>query len=1102
MIEILDYKPGLESQIDLLHPINQGLIAYYNYSELVGNISIDKSPLENHGILENGPIYDYQGIRFDGTNDRILYGARPLYAIGSGDFSFVTKFRTSFKGNYGTVVNLYNSNNNEIILYTHQTSGVTRLWVGAQVANGTIDVADNKFHTVIFTRRNGSVNVYIDGKLNSSFTSTTSFPSPFYLTVGRRYADTAYPFNGTISGIAFYNRCLNVDEIIYLSQESSEVAIRKYFTLIPLGNRSISVISGIQSLESVPSNIYLSGPITFYPQSITSKELIYISKIIDLGSDRKNLTNKVIELNFDENLVTCSKKLNPPEINYIQYFGSSGNNTYYYKICAYNQDGETTSTFIKIESCQQLDSNNYVRINWKIENRVIGYKIFGRNENQYGLIANVTNTNYFDDNGSVNPTTTKIEINTTGYNPNKTNISHLFKIYTGINKTDNYLSARMQDQVYRPLDVLSRNGSIVSTIILITDYGDFYYYLGSYAWSGTGTRIGLFKIFKNDLYTLFIGNITINFNSNASFSDFRAQVYIHNSGTVNTNGLNVTGINTAWADERIAIGARIGFLASDFKKVQKWFTITAINSNTSITVNEPIPSYNNVPYIIEEIRIYGAPQPTVATSGLYVVKGLSFDAFYFNDITIPFATTVDNIRATYYLTNATTNTYVYGQVFLDYDVSPTQHFGWAITATGRPATTDFKIVKFNLRAPLVNLNAGSSSSAFVLETAWNRTVSNNAFTTLTIAKPKHGMFENEKIFMQLSQDYIINVIPDSSIYSNSTELVKSRFAWVPPGSRQQILWSNNSFSPTYSERLDCFITAANSSINFIKFNTTYKPGFKFQFFQTFKHNGHVSIPGKVPLHAVDHADLRNFYYEPVDGYFFMIVFNDSGNARVDRLLIVPLEADMSFAKDFDHQVILPKMNTPGAVKFNKLIFNKSLNLYDDFYGIRPESLRVFARTNGIDDNSGNWQRIDFFNDLSVIPSSNEIQFMLEFKIFQYHGISSRIHSINLLYETSEDLPENIQLNMNDTNINTFTIGFIQSGLFENLKTLEIHFYNKINNQLIFKDTSSSNKYGQFQYYNGSNWVNGIGSNMSNLRRRYVANNLPNVKIKVKIFHIL
>ena len=142
---------------------------------------------------------------------------------------------------------------------------------------------------------------------------------------------------------------------------------------------------------------------------------------------------------------------------------------------------------------------------------------------------------------------------------------------------------------------------------------------------------------------------------NKTVRSLRAMVYKHTTGTVSTSGSSTTisGSGTGFTDERIAVGARIGFGTTDPTAVTTWYEITAITDNTTLTINSPVTVSAGTSYVIEEIRIaLACTNATLINGGIHYIKGLQHGTFTIGGTTITEATTVDNIRASYLLTDA------------------------------------------------------------------------------------------------------------------------------------------------------------------------------------------------------------------------------------------------------------------------------------------------------------------------------------------------------------------------------------------------------------------------------------------------------------------
>ncbi len=183
---------------------------------------------------------------------------------------------------------------------------------------------------------------------------------------------------------------------------------------------------------------------------------------------------------------------------------------------------------------------------------------------------------------------------------------------------------------------------------------------------------------------------------------FRALRYLHTTGTVEASGTAVTGSNTKFADEGVAAGARIGFGSTDPTAIVSWYVISSVDSNTGITLATSAGTVNTgSSYVIEELRFaITTTNATAVSGGLHLVKGVNYSDFLPTGTTIPVATTTDNLKATYWLSdsgttaNVVTNTAACGLTIQD-EVNKGLHYAYVPDGVG---STFMKVYRYNLRA--------------------------------------------------------------------------------------------------------------------------------------------------------------------------------------------------------------------------------------------------------------------------------------------------------------------------------------------------------------------------------------------------------------------
>ncbi len=136
----------------------------------------------------------------------------------------------------------------------------------------------------------------------------------------------------------------------------------------------------------------------------------------------------------------------------------------------------------------------------------------------------------------------------------------------------------------------------------------------------------------------------------------------YTTGTVEVATATVTGTNTTWSADRIAVGSRIGFGSTDPTQISTWYYINAVNSDTSLTLQTNVTASGvggtaanitvaaGTAYVIEDLKaLVSTSAAVIASAGFAVANGISFDDFVVGGTTIAAATTVDKTKAVYSL---------------------------------------------------------------------------------------------------------------------------------------------------------------------------------------------------------------------------------------------------------------------------------------------------------------------------------------------------------------------------------------------------------------------------------------------------------------------
>ena len=568
---------------------------------------------------------------------------------------------------------------------------------------------------------------------------------------------------------------------------------------------------------------------------------------------------------------------------------------------------------------------------------------------------------------------------------------------------------------------------------------------------------------------------------------FRVTLDNYTTGTVSASGTAVTGSGTTWSTDLLAAGSRIGFGSTNPNLITTWYQISSIGSNTGITLTSSAGTISaGTAYVIQDLRmVIATTNATVTNGGLFIVKGLRPEIFT-NPITvtIPAATTVDNIRAVYWLKDAATilNTAAAGSAIED-KVSWTEQYAYIPNG----AASSLSIFKHNIRAAL-SLTAGAATNSFTLATgAQTVTGTIQILNNGRVASVSHGPGSGVASLYLITSTRVLRC-PISSITSGSTTFVVDSMSETVPGGANTNITAATFTAFDVSTYIDRFIFALTSSLGtgyITQYNTTGA-----QFERRFGcltsqlNSASRDLDSPVYFHFGPSSTIPTIWAE--EGWVFAV--NNTITTNQNQLLIYPLAADWEYADNVGNVLICPKItlgSTPA--KFYRVLVNAASNLGDNTFGVAPDSYKVFYRTSGIDDNLGSWTAVPQNGDLSGVSVASTIQFAFKFRTAGVVGLPARILSLALVYETADALPSQYRWNFSDVNTSNGTFAWIQSALFSTatLATHTIDIYRSDTNALVLTQASTTTTNGTFEHFGTSTWVAGLGGDSIGTRRRFV-----------------
>jgi len=572
------------------------------------------------------------------------------------------------------------------------------------------------------------------------------------------------------------------------------------------------------------------------------------------------------------------------------------------------------------------------------------------------------------------------------------------------------------------------------------------------------------------------GTITVTFPTATTYTirGFVASVYTHTTGTVAVSGTAVTGTSTLFQSDRIAVGARIGFGSTDPTQITTWYNITAIGSNTGITINTSADTIaGGTSYVIEEIRLNVATTNATATNGgLLVVKGLNYSTFTDAGTAIPAATTVDNIRASYWLADASvvTNT-VAGGLAVDSPASFTSQDAYVVNGT-----TSLIIYKYNLRAALT-LTAGKDTTSLVLATG-TQAVTGTAqqVNGLELATTASGTGSGVKSLYLTTSTRIYRAALANITAANAT-WQSDNVIEQPTGTSNTIPLTNTMREINYASSIDRFyVTTSAAQTYILQYNTGST-----QWDVTFGINNFALHPNAVDSNAPFIPSVTALPWSAGNAGGILYLCRNTATVTSNQCYALPIAADWTFST---YDTIFPRVSTPNCSKYYRVFVNSERLLGGDVLGTAPEPFRISYRTSGISDNSGAWTVVGDDGDLSGAAGASYIQYRVEYRVAGNTMLPNRIYGLTTVYESTDNIPGFMEWNINDSSTSDGTVGFTQTTLNGGTFGLTINYFREDTNANVLSQASSGSANGVFEYWNGSTWTAGVSSDTVGLRRRF------------------
>ena len=618
---------------------------------------------------------------------------------------------------------------------------------------------------------------------------------------------------------------------------------------------------------------------------------------------------------------------------------------------------------------------------------------------------------------------------------------------------------------------------------------DLFWIFGSDAATAAATRrVQLWTWAPSTNTYTFVGAVTLTFPTTGVVTTRGLRVILENytTGTVAVSGTGVTGSGTGW-NTGLSVGSRIGFGSTDPQAITTWYQISAIGSDTSITLSSNAGTIGSgTPYVIQDLMIVHAnTNATLTNGGLFVTKGLQYADFQNPAVAIPAATTVDKIKAVYWLKDAATvtNTVIGGCALGDRD-SWTQQYVYACDG----AATTLKMFRYNIRTPLT-LTAGAHTLAGSdIVVTGNQTVTGNISQANNgrVVTLQHGAGNGVASVYLFTTTRIVRIAL-ANITAGSTTYVSDSMSEIPPGGSNTNIATASFTSLDVAGSLDKLIVTGGASFGTIYVTDYYTGGQQID-----RRAGCLTPQTPSALRDTDspifvHSVTSNTPFVWVEDGWLFYIYSQATTTTVNALTAYPLAADFGFNADVNNRIICPKINLGATpAKLYRAYVDCVQNLGDDTMGVTPDMFRLQVRTSGIDDNSGGWTDVGQDGDLSGLGTPSNIQFAFLFRTAGVMMLPARVLSVALVYETADALPSQYRWNFGDFNTANGTFAWVQSVLFgTSIGVHTINVYRADTNALVLTQASSGSTNGTFEYWTGSAWASGLGTDVVGTRRRFV-----------------
>ena len=191
--------PQIEIKSHATQFVNGTRSATQGLLDLTGNYTLD---------ISNASFDSNAFITFDGSSDYIDISNSTALFSGTQDFTVEAAYNMEGQGG-GEIFGNYGSGHTTDHLWF---SGMYGLWINGGVYAPGAPLANGRYH-MVGTRKNGLVELYLNGELVNSGTRNASIATDINYRIGADVNGAGEPFTGDIFVVKAYNRALTAAEV-------------------------------------------------------------------------------------------------------------------------------------------------------------------------------------------------------------------------------------------------------------------------------------------------------------------------------------------------------------------------------------------------------------------------------------------------------------------------------------------------------------------------------------------------------------------------------------------------------------------------------------------------------------------------------------------------------------------------------------------------------------------------------------------------------------------------------------------------------------------------------------------------------------------------